>query len=835
MKKIMQSLILCMFILVLAPFVSANAVIVNNQIDAHGCYQPDGGKSFCNVLQVDLTSGQSAAYTVDGVEAGQVYTVSFRYKVDGTSKFKFQISNGVTDLIGTPDNLDSGEWTRYAVTLPPMPPVTGPFKLKFTAVDRSATFYLDEIQMTPSPEVTEFNNFRYDQGCCPFDYCYTGGMIPRHPSCIHSKFYEKNVSMPPIGWDLADFGAIARDSSTLLDAPNGYRCINGTWKFSRAKFTPLYDGAGYCPHDSQCFIGGNSPDSDIACVESGSVNSTLVNGQKEYFYCYEGNWTTRTKEIALQMLNMANQSSSNIYTIFCDKYQRSLNPDQTLTYFRDFVGDNVVAVLESGMAEEFCVMELNGKVIAGVSLNNDINETGAEGNCVPGGASCWTLGACDANGCLKDNPTSPPVRQRSFIEMLKGPDDVDYCNALLEDGAKYDGNYYPCESTNKDVYYNPKLRNVIFSKPTAPTQSVPFPAGGNVGMIERIFDYLKSVFQRLLGISGLATPQSTSMANLDFIKKAGSFDKIYISHFPATAAGQARDIRAVREARYSKIQGQPVKLKSFIAAEYQNYKLEFCNYFYFRLHNDLIKQISNISLIRCTPVILNNEEWMYSIYVEEPAFEAIPARLYDVRIWKGASDTFWNDITSKIRTQDSPSLGTAAPSKPEFNWSNNITLANTNFTITSLDGDFIARTWDFDDSTMDSSAYNITTKHVFKASRGYDVQLCVMNRNFRITCNTHTVPVGPAPKVNITWDNANKRATFTFSGGTPSYSSIRIDWNDTTFDNRDSVTTTPLVITHPYDRRCGGSTRCFIKVTGSDSTPGEQGIQISGMKEIDIS
>ena len=761
------------------------------------------------------------------------YTVAFWYKVEsGSLSFRIDGSELLPEV-----SLNDHTWKRFTRTFTTPGSIEDTVNARLRWSGSSSKFYLDSLQLEAAPEPTRFNSFlTADVGCCPFDFCWTGGVIPEHPSCIHSKFYEKNVSMPPIGWNIADFGGNTEQLSTFLDAPNGYRCINGSWKFARAKPTPLFDKAGYCLDDTQCFIGGDA-DAAIACVDSGEVRQYSGGAvENEWFYCHDGNWTTRTKEIALQMLRMANSSDSNRYTIFCDKFDRSLNPDETLSYYRDFVGDNIVTLLTAGFVEEFCVMDLNGQVIAGVSLVNDINQTLAvseEGGCFPGGFQCLTEGNCDDAGCLNPELVPPEVLpQKSFIEMLKGSEDTgkDYCDLAI---TNLDGQYHVCSSN--DVYYNAKLKSVIFTRTTQSIQAVPFET--TTTLIGEIWDYLKQLFRDLLGIAGLAQPSTelVQAEQLGFIQKAGSFDKLYLSYNPDGPDGNPRTMRAIRETRAQKRFDAGVDFKTFISAEYRNYQVDICRFFFTHNYHEIRAQISDFDKadnIQCQPVIINEStnEWMHSIYVEEPVFEDIDADLAAVRIWKGASDSFWNDITAKVRTQPPKSLPDEESSAPGFTTMPENPVVGTPITFSAglpEGAGIIASTWHFGDGEMASSAYNITAKHVFKDASTFDVQLCVMNSNYRIACSAPTpitVGLGPGVDMQVMPQLAARevRIEFVITGGNANFS-LHIDWNDTRADERVEEflnhSERSFVLQHEYDVSqfgVGDFIEKAIKIVGVD-------------------
>jgi hypothetical protein len=826
-------------LLLLAPAVLAkvNATIIS-ETTAPGC--TDYG--YCHALHVKIDNSdakKSLVYRVPGANASTVYTISFSYKVL-VGKFTVAV-DGVDKK-----ELNDVTWKAYNYTFTTKSsssPV--PVKIAFRS-DSAAEFLIDELQMTPSPEATKFNNFEYDTGCCPWDYCWTGGLSEDDPRCIHDDFYEKNASMPPIGWDLADFGASAIDPATMLDAPSGYRCINGTWQYARAKISPLYDAAGFCPLESQCFLGGGSGKVEEVCVENGTFHGYRgKDGVKsslpiEYFYCYEGNWTTRTKDIALQLLSFTKDTDT--YTLFCDKYANTLNSDFNLSYYRDYIGDNVLSIVSSDTVEEFCILDLNGKIYAGVSMNVSINDTSQGGGCA-WSIGCFDSESCKSAGCSKTLPKS----EKSFIEVLKGPKNKDYCKGAFIN----DSQYHVC--SGKDVYYNHGTKSVIFARTTPQIQELPIAVQKT--FLQAVFDRLVLLFRNLLGIGGLAQPQTglTQASDLSFIRKAGSFDKLYISHYPSGPFGSPRDIRAVRETRYYKPTGKSAAYRTFLNAEYFNYPVDICNFFYWDMTGETRGQISDKSVdnIQCTPVITGKDTWLYSIYVEEPLFEVIPPELWGVRVWKGASDNFWNDITAKIRTQATKKLSGSAPDKPAIALDKKNVVAGTvvNFSMVSNEkaGEtLIARTWEFGDGFNASSAFNITTLHAYSEAtqkdKPYKVRLCVMNNNYRIACSDENNLVVGLPLavsfVEAQTVDQTLGITLSITGGNGPFG-IVVDWGDGTVDDTYGSATTalpsksfPLLLTHKYSTDSFDSTsntkKFIVKVEGTDM----DGADIDYKKEI---
>jgi hypothetical protein len=365
--------------------------------------------------------------------------------------------------------------------------------------------------------------------------------------------------------------------------------------------------------------------------------------------------------------------------------------------------------------------------------------------------------------------------------------------------------------------------------------------------IEVIFDYLKEILTDLLRITGLSQPvtELVQAQQMDFIKNAGSFDKLYISYYPEGPDNHPRTIRAIRETRAHRTLDRKIEYRTFISAEYRNYQADVCGFFYRHNYHDVRAQISDPKRdnIQCTPVILDAaaNEWMHSIFVEEPVFEDIDEDLIGVRMWKGASDTFWNDITAKIRTQDPKELEDIAPEVPTFESvpETPVVGAKMMFNITSetLESDIIARTWEFGDGGIASSAFNVTTLHMYSAAMPYQVRLCVMNSYYRITCSDYvTIDVLAGPEVSIREREqtpAEKLAgtisvEFIVTGGNPPYT-ISVDWNDTSPAESDIIDVEGGIFSaeHEYGRLGTFA----IKAMGQDST-GTGGVSYSDEKPV---
>ncbi|MFC1723794.1 PKD domain-containing protein, partial [Nanoarchaeota archaeon] len=536
-----------------------------------------------------------------------------------------------------------------------------------------------------------------------------------------------------------------------------------------------------------------------------------------------------------QMLAMT--SPDDTYIIFCDHFDRSLNTDQSMSYWRDYVGDNIAKVLNGDLVNEFCVMDLNGQIIAGASLNFHANTTGTPG-CIKGGWQCINEGACDANKCLVSPPDAFIPPEKSFLEMLKGDDGNDYCNNVMSDT---DGFYHAC--TDNDVYYNAKLQTILFTKPhetNAQFQSVPLEP--ELSLIGEVFQFLADFLRELLGIAGVPRPinEMVNEAQFDFIRNAGSFNRLYISFDPEGPDGNPREIKGIVETRaHRKLDNTGVEIRTFITIDYLNYQAPICKYFFQHNLPHLQRQISYIDAagIHCAPVILDDEQWKYTVFIEKPRFGEIQASDIAVREWRGAADVFWNDMTAKIRTKPvREGQNRMTPQTPLFTYapSDNpvagVPIVFSLETNPNIDEYFIAQTYEFGDDKFASSVYNVTTRHIYEEAKSYQPKVRVMNQYYRIATSDSvpiTVNVGPSVTIDELEQivDGQLRLNISFHDAEPPVNFL-VDWNDAfdeddpvdEFDNYDPLANPWTVVSHAYEFDGNGGLDPVIRIEGTAGT-----------------
>jgi len=275
-------------------------------------------------------------------------------------------------------------------------------------------------EVNPNPQQTS--------ECCSIDSCWNG------QECITN---QKNDP-----------------TSTAI---NDRRCIDGEWELTSLKRTP--DGrTGFCPDQNKCLINPNANTED-RCVEEGVFTRDD--------YCESGDWTSRTKFVSLQLINLA---QANDYVLFCD------TPQNTLNDLKQQIGGVLAeTIVSTENTNNFCVLSLNDKVFIGTSLNNPIDDSDL------------------------------------FLRSIG----IDNCDSALTD----DGQYHSCSGQSQDIgWYNLNLNSIIYSKQ-------PFTIG-TTNFQDAFREFLSSPFNVLINsiINIINEPFDTS-----FVEGINKFDKLYLS------------------------------------------------------------------------------------------------------------------------------------------------------------------------------------------------------------------------------------------------------------------------------------------------------------------
>ncbi|MBI2208024.1 hypothetical protein HYU50_00860 [Candidatus Woesearchaeota archaeon] len=279
-----------------------------------------------------------------------------------------------------------------------------------------------------------FQNVQQPSECCSATSCWDGAQ------CIQNQRNKPNAP-----------------------AVNGFRCVDGNWVNASLNFNPEGTG-GFCPESDQCFVNpsgnpddNNQPDKNPVCI----TNEQFIKDD----YCENGQWTSRTKFVALQLIDIAKTSD---FIAFCDTSENTLN---NLNYL--IQGQLAGSLVTSENNNNFCTLVFNDGVFIGTSLNKPVADIGP------------------------------------FLKTIG----VDDCNPALIN----DGQYHACDSSNK-VWYNQKLNSIIYSKQ--------FFTIGTTNFLDTFISFIKNPFDAIINKISATIQEPFDTSYLDSLKR---FNKLYIS------------------------------------------------------------------------------------------------------------------------------------------------------------------------------------------------------------------------------------------------------------------------------------------------------------------
>jgi hypothetical protein len=288
----------------------------------------------------------------------------------------------------------------------------------------------------PSAVPSSFN-VQQPTECCAQDQCWSG------QECIENQ--KNNPNALPT---------------------NGYRCIDGQWSESNYKFNPEGTTEGFCPEPIQCLVDplGNSqqndqPDKDPVCI----TNQQFIKDN----YCEEGIWTSRTKFVALELIDIA---QPNDFTLYCDTPSNTLN---NLDYI--IQGQLAETIVSEDNTNNFCLLQSNNKIIIGTSLNK------------------------------------PVTQVTPLLRLL----DIDNCNVALID----DNQYHSCDGTQSSkAWYNQKTESLIYSDEEFTM--------GETDLTQTFINFIKNPFNTIKNKIKATIEEPFDKSYINSLTK---FDKLYIN------------------------------------------------------------------------------------------------------------------------------------------------------------------------------------------------------------------------------------------------------------------------------------------------------------------
>ncbi len=398
----------------------------------------------------------------------------------------------------------------------------------------------------------------YPEQCCPAAYCWNGN------KCITS-------------------GSDGEQNILTVKGKN-FRCLNEKWREVSFKYDWDNEKKGACASESSCYvkqISGNVGSDAYAApylYTSSSPPKCLAGelpNRLDFTYigdhlCEKGNWTTRTKFVALKLINYTQKQKSDNFVLSCGDYSDVLNvydfpaaytvydktgkpvsktdsaekifgaPEDLKPNKRKYSSHEISECFGQECANNVCVLKLREgaaeKVIMGVSLNQEIYDyTGQNNNFLSAFKkdTGLSLSGCDA-----------PVTEMKRLIALNG-------------NAGNTGKYMSC-GTQK-LWYNPQMRIMLYSK-----DAFSLEAPGLIDFMASPLNALKNIFSKAF------TSGKAASAGANEIVSAQNFDTLYY------AKSGGREVKGVIE---KKLVGPDYDKKSYVtmSLEYTGFTDNICS------------------------------------------------------------------------------------------------------------------------------------------------------------------------------------------------------------------------------------------------------------------
>ncbi len=209
-------------------------------------------------------------------------------------------------------------------------------------------------------------------------------------------------------------------------------------------------------------------------------------------YCIAGNWSSRTKLVAFNLLKVAQESKQD-YTIFCDEREGVLN---YISYYIEGESETIEKILTSGLnTNNFCVLNIGNDVFVAASLNNDKNKNDRD----------------DSNN---------EILKKLLKKNIFGIKTCGNTNAFEDDGT-----YHNCDSS-KRLWFNKRLNSFIYT-----TKDYDNPTSTNNQ--NDFFGYLFGKI-RGLNLNSISDSEDINFKTYDsydntYLKGINRFKRLYIS------------------------------------------------------------------------------------------------------------------------------------------------------------------------------------------------------------------------------------------------------------------------------------------------------------------
>jgi len=197
------------------------------------------------------------------------------------------------------------------------------------------------------------------EGCCPDDQCWDGA------GCK----------------DIGDY---------YITEGQAFRCddvASADWVATSIRHDRYRRSTGFCQNATQCLVSNafsetwdNFPDRYWTEASNSEKPKCIADGQYiSDHYCERGQWSSRTKLVATQLLATALSTSPTNFSLYCDSYDKVLNKyaystdyGSVTTFLREFCYPRDGVRLEN-CVNNICVLRHGNNVAFGMAINTEID------------------------------------------------------------------------------------------------------------------------------------------------------------------------------------------------------------------------------------------------------------------------------------------------------------------------------------------------------------------------------------------------------------------------------------------------------------------------------
>lgn len=337
--------------------------------------------------------------------------------------------------------------------------------------------------------------------CCHPDDCWNGS------KCVPS---QDIVELP--------YGIFGSPDIETAGEYEGFRCVNGEWVESGLKWDWIDALWGFCDEETQCLF------DEAGCVPSGwysrqkVMDSGIGPRDVSAIYCLDGDWTSRTKLLAQEMLNIR----SDDFIVDCGQ------PDEVLNYYMPKTGFAQIEEFENiAVAPElnhFCVLSYDDNIVIGTTYN--------------------PMADADTRGTDLRIVLSNSFNVQGFS--------VENCEGDLAENRFHD--------CGNGVWFNNATLSIIYD----PKNEIDL--DGNI--FTGIYDYLVGFIR---GLFGMRVPVTAGEQLLLFANRTKMFNNIYVSKHGD------KEIKAVVELKQLKKGQAPAQI---LTANYEGFDTSICESVY---------------------------------------------------------------------------------------------------------------------------------------------------------------------------------------------------------------------------------------------------------------